>query len=301
MRPDSAPVSGNPNPPASSPGVRPRGSSNSANGLPRVSAMIRSRTRSSRRPPTPAPSSPRASPSASPSTVISGRPSKCGSSLGSRTANTMAIRSASRRRATKASAWRGSSIEPLRIVDQAHERTLLRRVGEQAQDRERHEEVIRGTAVLEPERLAQRVPLRAGKPTQPVEHRAAELMHAGERELHLGLHAGGASDAPAGCPLDDVLQQRGLADARLAAHDQHLALTRPHASQQPIQRLALAASTKQSARTLAIGHCQRRAYESAHGHRKLAHWGTDWGLPRTRGARAVGDLRRLRQQQEGTS
>src|SRR5688572_13098426 len=43
----------------------------------------------------------------------------------------------------------------------------------------------------------------------------------------------------------DVLQQRGLADPRLAAQDQHPAVTRLHASQQPIERLALAASTEE--------------------------------------------------------
>ena len=40
-------TAGRPNPPASSAGVSPRGNSSSASGLPRVSAMIRSRTRAS--------------------------------------------------------------------------------------------------------------------------------------------------------------------------------------------------------------------------------------------------------------
>ena len=126
----------------------------------------------------------------------------------------------------------GGSVEPLRIVDHARERTLLGRVGQQAQDRERDQEAIRRPALLEPERLPQRRALRARKVAQPVEHRAAELMQARERQLHLGLHAGGANDAPARCLLHDVLQQRGLADPRLAAQDQHFALTRPHALQQ---------------------------------------------------------------------
>ena len=47
IRPDSGSPSGSPNPPASSAGVRPWGSSSSASGLPRVSATMRSRTRSS--------------------------------------------------------------------------------------------------------------------------------------------------------------------------------------------------------------------------------------------------------------
>ena len=50
MRVLSGRTSGSPNPPASSAAVNPRGSSRSASGLPRVSATIRSRTRSSSRP-----------------------------------------------------------------------------------------------------------------------------------------------------------------------------------------------------------------------------------------------------------
>ena len=118
----------------------------------------------------------------------------------------------------------GGSVEPLRVVDHARERRFLRLVGQQAQDCERHPEVIRGAAVLEPERLAQRVPLWTRKSAYLAEHRTAQLMQAGERELHLGLHSRGSNDAAAGCVLHQVLQQRGLADARLAAQDQHLAL-----------------------------------------------------------------------------
>ena len=53
--------SDSPNPPASSAGVRPLGSSSNASGLPRVSATIRSRTRSSSGPASTVPSSSRAS------------------------------------------------------------------------------------------------------------------------------------------------------------------------------------------------------------------------------------------------
>ena len=65
---------------------------------------------------------------------------------------------------------RGGPIEPLRIVDQANERLRLGRLGQQAQDRQGHQEAIRGGATLEPECHTQRIPLRAGQPVQPVEH-----------------------------------------------------------------------------------------------------------------------------------
>ncbi len=104
IRPGTAGPPDRPNPPASSAGVRPRGSSSSASGLPRVSATIRSRTCSSSGPASTVPSSSCASPSSSPPTASSGRPSRCRSPLGSRTAKTSPTDSAPRRRATKASA-----------------------------------------------------------------------------------------------------------------------------------------------------------------------------------------------------
>jgi hypothetical protein len=45
-------------------------------------------------------------------------------------------------------------------------------------------------------------------------------MEPGEGELHLGLHADGSRDATPRGTLRDVLEQRGLADPRLAS--QHL-------------------------------------------------------------------------------
>ena len=61
IRPDSGAAPGRPNPPASSAGVNPRGSSSNASGLPRVSATIRSRTRASSGPASADSSSARAS------------------------------------------------------------------------------------------------------------------------------------------------------------------------------------------------------------------------------------------------
>jgi hypothetical protein len=102
-RPDSVTGPGPPKPPASSAALMPRGSSSRASGLPRVSAMIRSRTRSSSRPGTTVASRARASSWPSPSSRSSGRSSVRRSSLGSRTPNTIAIGSASSRRATNPS------------------------------------------------------------------------------------------------------------------------------------------------------------------------------------------------------
>ncbi len=98
--------------PSSWAALRARGSSSSARGLPPASAMRRSATSSSGPSARPRPSSSRASPAARPVTASSGSP--CESSrlaTPSRTANTMATRSASMRRAQnrRASAVASSS------------------------------------------------------------------------------------------------------------------------------------------------------------------------------------------------
>ena len=187
-------VAGSPNPPASSAGVKPRGSSSSAKGLPRVSATIRSRTTASSGP-TSAPSSRlRASPSPSPSICSSGRPRKCWSSATGRAANTRATDSASRRRATNASicAETGSS----HCASSTRQTTglLLGDRRQQAEHRQPHEEAVRRRPPAQAERRGQRLALRAGKAVEMVQHRRAELMQAGERELDLGLVARHARD-----------------------------------------------------------------------------------------------------------
>ena len=86
-------------------------------------------------------------------------------------------------------------------------------------------------------------------------------VHAGEGELHLGLDARRARDATARRPRREVVQQRGLADPRLAAHDQHATLARPHIRQQPVECVALATPAAQSRPTKELGHTHRRGWK----------------------------------------
>ena len=98
--------SGSAKPPASSAAVMPRGSSSNASGLPRVSAMIRSRTRSSSRPGTTVASNARASWSGRPSELqLRQAHERADRQLGWRTANSIITESASRRRATNPRTW----------------------------------------------------------------------------------------------------------------------------------------------------------------------------------------------------
>ena len=81
---------------------------------------------------------------------------------------------------------------------------------------------------------------------EAAEHGRAQRMQARERELHLGLDACRPGDtAPVGS-LGQVPQQGGLADAGLAAEDEHAALTRAHARDEPLQHVPLALTVDQS-------------------------------------------------------
>jgi hypothetical protein len=64
-------------------------------------------------------------------------------------------------------------------------------------------------------------------------------MDPGERQLHLRLHARELREPEAGRLTRGVSQQRGLADARLAADDEDLALAPADFRQQSIEHIAL--------------------------------------------------------------
>ena len=178
-------ASGSANPPASCVGVSPRGSSSSASGFPRVSAMILSRTRSSNANCTDELSSARASPSTRPCTSRSGT---CrSSSPGSRAANTSPTGSASSRRATNASVsaevWSSHCASST-----THSRgRSLGHFGHQAEHGEADQETIRRRPRGQAEDDPERVTLWTRQPLEPIEQRRAQLMQAREGQLHLGL------------------------------------------------------------------------------------------------------------------
>ena len=149
---------------------------------------------------------------------------------------------------------RGGLVEPLRVVDHADQRKRFGGLGQQAQDGHGHQEAIRGSALLQAERDLQRGALGRRQRLQPVEQRRAQMMQAGERELHLGLHAHRPRDATPGRLAGDVLQQRRLADTRLAAQHQRRALADPDARQQPVQHRALPLSALQHLAEVRAGH-----------------------------------------------
>ena len=80
-------------------------------------------------------------------------------------------------------------VERLSAVDDAQQRLLLGGFGQQPEHRERDEEAIGRRAVDQAEGRVQRVALRPRKVREPIEHRGADLVERGERELHLRLDA----------------------------------------------------------------------------------------------------------------
>ena len=180
--------------------VSPRGSSSSASGLPRVSSTIRSRTLSS--------SGPRddggqqlacVGRAAAHSTTSSGRPVSWSSA--SRVARISASDSPNTRRATNASVSSEARSSQCASSIDAHQRPLAGDVGEQA----RAPPARRGSGpaaapAVSPNAVPSASRCGAGSRDEPVEHRRAQLVQAGERELHLGVDAGGARDAAARTP-----------------------------------------------------------------------------------------------------
>ena len=160
------------------------------------------------------------------------------------------------------------AIEPLGVVDDTHQRAFAGHVGEQAQDRQPDEEAIGWRARHQPERRAQRVPLRPRQPLETIEHRRAQLVQAGERELHLGVDPGGPGHAPFGCPPSARARgaptsrpparraaraHRCARPVRLRAHDRC-----PHTRARRPRNTSSSRACDESATGVSIGQARRR-------------------------------------------
>jgi hypothetical protein len=107
-------------------------------------------------------------------------------------------------------------VEPLRVIDQADQRSVLRDVGEQAEDRQPDHEAIGRSSGLEPEARAQGSSLWRRQPLDAVEERREQQVQPGVGELHLGLDAAHPGHPVAISHVAQVLEERRLADACLA-------------------------------------------------------------------------------------
>ncbi len=223
--------------------------------MPRVSATIRSRTCSSRPPGIPDASSARASSSPSPSTTSSGSPPSSCTSHGWRTANTIATGSASRRRATKDSAWADSRSSHCTSSTTHTQRPLLGGVGQQVERSETEQVAIRSRSLGQPERQPQRLLLRGREVIYPLEHPPPyELLQPRQRQLHLRLDATRPRDPASRRALHEVVQQYGLPHTCLSANDQHRASPRPDLFDDSVERNPFCSAAPQAWRALGAGH-----------------------------------------------
>ena len=137
-------------------------------------------------------------------------------------------------------------IQPLRVVDDAEQGTLLSDLRDQAQDAQADEKPVRGCARAEPEHDLHGLTLWSRQPLEPIEQRRAELVQTRVGQLHLGLHPHRADDGEIRRRVDQVLQQRRLPDPGLAPQNQRAALALPDRPDQPVQQGALASPALQA-------------------------------------------------------
>jgi hypothetical protein len=139
-------------------------------------------------------------------------------------------------------------IEPLFVIDQAHQRPSCSHLGQQAQYGQADQKPLRHRPRTHPERSPQRITLRPRQTLQPIQHRRQQLMQPGERQLHLRLDTRGDRHPAARRLPGQVSQQRCLAHARLATYHQSLALTHPDRRQEPVQHVTFGAMAQQLCR-----------------------------------------------------
>ena len=94
------------------------------------------------------------------------------------------------------------------VVHQADKGLRLRYLREEREDRKTDAEPVRRRAGFDPERDGEGIALRTWQSVDLVEERRAQLMEHGERELHLGLDAGGTYQATTRRVRQEVFQER---------------------------------------------------------------------------------------------
>ena len=192
---------------------KPRGRSSNASGLPRISAMIRSRTRSSNTVGTAEASTARASAVAQAAHIELRQLLKL--LVGLARSEHDPTRSANRRRATNANV-----IAEARSSHCASSTTHKSgRSSATSDNRLSTAKLTRnrsgGHAGTEPENGLERLDAaETGSSREPLQHRRAQLMQAGVSQLRVGLHPHRPHNGQIGRRLNQILQQRGLPDSR---------------------------------------------------------------------------------------
>ena len=129
-------------------------------------------------------------------------------------------------------------VEPLRVVDEAQDRPFLGELRQQRQHGDRDQEPVVAAALPEAQRALERGGLGRGQVVAQSQGGPDELMQAGERELGLRLDAASREDVRADREDASLVEERGLADARLAPDDECPAAGRAGGLEQPDDVLA---------------------------------------------------------------
>jgi hypothetical protein len=127
---------------------------------------------------------------------------------------------------------RRGPIQPLSIVDDAHQRPVLRHVRHQGENGEADQKAIRWWPHVQAEHRLEGAALRVRQTIEPIEQRRKQLMHSRKRQLHLGLHAPGSDHPQVRRRLDRVVQQCRFPHPGIATDDDHAAAVLTHAGKQ---------------------------------------------------------------------
>jgi hypothetical protein len=119
---------------------------------------------------------------------------------------------------------RRGPVETLRVLDEEEQRPLRLGLRQQPERRQSDQERIRGVAG-EADRRLEGAALRLGQAIARLEKREQQLVQPGEGESRLGRYArrGDHRHAPLACSHRSSLEQPGLPDPGLAAHDERAA------------------------------------------------------------------------------
>ncbi len=130
-------------------------------------------------------------------------------------------------------------VEPVGIVEEDQHRLVVRHRCEQAQRRRPNGEPLTRRAGLERERSPERVGLRPRDRPEAAERRTEQLQQPAERHPRFGLDPAGLEDDEPIRRSACLLQERRLADPRLADHREDRAHPGPCVREQPVERLPL--------------------------------------------------------------
>jgi hypothetical protein len=125
---------------------------------------------------------------------------------------------------------------------------LLGGFGEEAEHCKANQEPIRRRPGVQAEHGPESVTLWSRNALEPIEQRCAELMQAGVGQLHLRLRPYRPHDLEVRRRVDQVLQQRRLADPGLATQNQRPTLAAADVSDQAVQQGALSGPPEQARR-----------------------------------------------------